>query len=328
MGEERNMRLRAAALATLLLAAACGGGSSSHSGTTPNKDVTLVLDWVPNPDHVGIYSAMDKGFFARNGLTVTPRSPSGVSDALTLVAAGRADVGVSYEPELFFAQEHHVPVAAVATVVPTALASIIAAGSSGIRTPANLRGKTIGVDGTQSTAAFVDKVLASAGLGSDDVRIVNVNFQQVRALLGHKVDAVAGVFQNIEGVLFAMRGLHPVVFPYDRYGVPPYDELVVVANADRLRNDKDYRATVRRFVAGLSAGTDWAKAHPDAAVAVMRRHSADDYRDVLEQSVPATLRLLGTGPPPEVAWARFGAWMFRSGLLDEKPDAAALIAQP
>jgi putative hydroxymethylpyrimidine transport system substrate-binding protein len=327
MGTEGGVRLRAAALLPVLLAAACGG-SSSQSGTTPHRDVTLVLDWVPNPDHVGIYSAMDRGFFASNGLTVTPRPPSGVSDALTLVAAGRADVGISYEPELFFAQERHAPVAAVATVVPTALASIIAAGSSGIQTPADLRGKTIGVDGTQSTAAFVDKVLSSAGLGSGDVHIVDVKFNQVPALLSHRVDAVAGVFQNIEGVLFAMRGLHPVVFPYDRYGVPAYDELVVVANADRLRDDGRYRATVREFVAGLAAGTDWAKAHPDAAVSVMRRHSADDYRDVLAQSVPATLRLLGTGPPPEVAWARFGAWLFRSGLLDERPDAAALIAPP
>jgi putative hydroxymethylpyrimidine transport system substrate-binding protein len=267
---------RALSVVLVLLAASCGGGSADTA--TSVRHVTLVLDWVPNPDHVGIYSAMDKGFFARYGLAVTPRPPSGVSDALTLVGAGRADVGVSYEPELFFAQEHHAPVAAVATIVPTALASIIASGSSGIHSPADLRGKTIGVDGTQSTAAFVDRVLSSAGLGSGDVHIVDVKFNQVPALLGGKVDAVAGVFQNIEGVLFGMRGLHPVVFPYDRYGVPPYDELVVVANADRLREDAGYRTMVREFVAGLAAGTGWAKAHPSAAVAVMRRHSADDYR--------------------------------------------------
>jgi len=319
------VKARALGLALALLATACG--SSPPNAQAP-RHVTLVLDWVPNPDHVGIYSAMDKGFFARRGLTVTPRPPSGVSDALTLVGAGRADVGVSYEPELFFAQEHDAPVAAVATVVPTALASIIASGSSGIRTPADLRGKMIGVDGTQSTAAFVDRVVSSAGLGENDVHIVDVKFNQVPALLGGKVDAVAGVFQNIEGVLLTMRGVRPVVFPYDRYGVPAYDELVVVANADRLRDDAGYRRTVRQFVAGLAAGTDWAKAHPSAAVAVMRRHSADDYRNVLEQSVPATLRLLGTRPPPEAAWARFGAWMYSSGLLDERPDAAALIARP
>jgi putative hydroxymethylpyrimidine transport system substrate-binding protein len=313
-------------LAVVAVAATACGGSPPNA--SPRQDVSLVLDWVPNPDHVGIYSAIDQGDFARRGLDVTPRPPSGVSDPITLVAAGRSDLGVSYEPELFFAQEHDAPVAAVATVVPTALASIIASGSSGISTPADLRGKTIGVDGTQSTAAFVAKVLSSAGLGTGDVHIVNVKFNQVPALLGHKVDAVAGVFQNIEGVLFAMRGLHPVVFPYDRFGVPAYDELVVIANADRLHDDADYRAMVRRFVAGLTAGTDWAKAHPGAAVAVMRRHSADDYRDVLARSVPATLRLLGTEPPPEAAWARFGAWMYRSGLLDAKPDAAALIARP
>jgi putative hydroxymethylpyrimidine transport system substrate-binding protein len=316
-----------ALIAVLSLAVAACGGSSS-AGTSAPEHVNLVLDWVPNPDHVGIYAAIDRGEFSRRGLDVSPRPPAGVSDPITLVAAGRADFGISYEPELFFAQEHHAPVAAVATVVPTALASIIAAGSSGIHSPADLRGKTIGVDGTQSTSAFVSKVLSSAGLAEDDVHLVNVNFQQVRALLGHKVDAVAGVFQNIEGVLFSMRGLHPVVFPYDRYGVPPYDELVVVANTDRLHDDADYRATVQRFVAGLAAGTAWAKAHPDSAIAVMRRHSADDYRGYLSHSVPATLRLLGTGPPPEAAWARFGAWMYQSGLLDERPDAAALVARP
>lgn len=319
------MKARALALVVAVVAAGCG---ASPPNASPRDDVNLVLDWVPNPDHVGIYAAIDQGDFARRGLSVSPHPPSGVSDPITLVAAGRADVGVSYEPELFFAQERHAPVAAVATVVPTALASIIASGSSGIHAPADLRGKTIGVDGTQSTAAFVARVLASVGLGPDDVHLVDVKFNQVPALLGHKVDAVAGVFQNIEGVLFAMRGLNPVVFPYDRYGVPAYDELVVVANADRLHDDAGYRAIVRRFVAGLAAGTDWAKAHPSAAVAVMRRHSADDYRDVLSRSVPATLRLLGTRPPPEAAWARFGDWMYRSGLLDAKPDAAALIARP
>jgi len=326
VGSQDGMRAGALVLVLAALAAACGGSASG--GTSSTTHVNLVLDWVPNPDHVGIYSAIDHGDFAQRGLDVTARPPSGVSDPITLVAGGRADVGISYEPELFFAQEHHAPVAAVATVVPRALASIIAAGSSGIRSPADLRGKTIGVDGTQSTAAFVGKVVASAGLTTRDVHLVDVKFNQVPALLGHKVDAVAGVFQNIEGVLFSMRGLDPVVFPYDRYGVPAYDELVVVANPDRLRDDSDYRAMVRRFVAGLEAGTTWATSHPAAAIAVMRRHSADDYRNVLSRSVPATLRLLGTAPPPEAAWARFGSWMYSSGLLDEKPDAAALIAQP
>src|SRR6478735_10009932 len=287
-------------LALLALAAGCGSSGAAPSSSPALKDVSLQLDWYPNPDHVGLYTAIDRGFFRRAGLDVTPRQPTDVSDPIKLVAAGRADLGISYEPELFFAQQQHAPVAAVAAIVPTALNSIITT-EQGITTPAGLRGKTIGVDGSASTNAYVETLLRTAGLAQSDVHLVTVGFNLLPALLAGRVDAIAGGFQNIEGAELAARGLNPVVFPYDRYGVPAYDELVVVANADRLHDDAGYRAMVRRFVAGLAAGTDWAKAHPSAAVAVMRRHSADDYRDVLSRSVPATLRLLGTRPPPEAA---------------------------
>jgi putative hydroxymethylpyrimidine transport system substrate-binding protein len=157
---------------------------------------------------------------------------------------------------------------------------------------------------------------------------VNVGFNQVPALLQGKVDAVAGVFQNIEGIQFAKHGLHPVVFPYDRYGVPPYAELVLVANAPRLHADADYRRTVARFVAALGAATRWAQAHPAEAVAVMERHAYRDYQNTISTSVPATLDLLHTGPLDASAWARFGGWMYRSALLKTRPDAAALVARP
>ena len=83
---------------------------------------------------------------------MTPRQPSDVSDPVKLVAAGRSDLGISYEPELFFAQQEHAPVVAVAALVPTALNSIIARGGEGIDSPADLRGRTIGEDGSKSTA--------------------------------------------------------------------------------------------------------------------------------------------------------------------------------
>jgi putative hydroxymethylpyrimidine transport system substrate-binding protein len=316
---------RASVLLPLLLLVGCGGAANAGTSTVLTP-VTLALDWFPNPDHVGIYAAIDRGTFAAAGLAVTPQPPSDVSDPIKLVATGRADLGVSYEPELFFAQEHGIPVTAVATIAPKALASVIASGRSGVRTPADLRGRTIGVDGTPSTTAFVDTMLRTAGLDpAHDVQLVNVGFNQVPALLAGRVDAVAGVFQNVEGVELAQRGAHPVVFPVDRYGVPAYDELVVIAQPDRLRTDAAYRRTVRRFVTALAAATAWAKAHPQAAVAIMRRHSAADYRSILERSVPATLRLLAVRPPPVAAWRRFGAWMRSQGLLDRPPDASALV---
>src|SRR4051794_18758248 len=236
-------------LLPLLLAAACGGTSTAYSdgGPPPVSDVTLQLDWYPNPDHVGLYTAIDRGFFRRAGLAVTPRQPSQVSDPIKLVAAGRADLGISYEPELFFAQQQHAPVVAVAAIVPTALNSIIAPGGHGFSSPADLHGKTIGVDGSDSTHAYVDTVLRSTGVDPADVHQVTVGFNLVPALLSGRVDAVAGAFQNIEGAQLAARGQHPVVFPVDRFGVPSYDELVVVANSDRLHSDAGYAAETRRF---------------------------------------------------------------------------------
>jgi len=322
------MLTRSVPILLLLLAAACGGSSSAATGGRTQTAVSLTLDWYANADHVGVYTGIDHGFFARAGLDVTARPPSAASDSITLVATGRSDIGISYEPEVFFAQQRHIPVVAVASVVPRALASIIAAGGSGIQTPADLRGKTIGIDGTASTTAFVDTVLRHSGVDPSDVKLVNVGFNQVPALLQHKVDAVAGVFQNIEGIQFAQHGLHPVVFPYDRYGVPQYDELVLVANATRLRSDADYRRTVARFVTALAAATRWAQAHPKEAIGVMERNAYRDYQGTIRASVPATLDLLRTAPLSAEAWTRFGAWMYSSGLLKSRPDAAALVARP
>jgi putative hydroxymethylpyrimidine transport system substrate-binding protein len=327
------MARRRTALTFLLLclfAAGCGAGSGTQDTSAPTPDaVTVQLDWYPNPDHVGLFTAADKGFFSRARLEVTTRAPSDVSDPVKLVATGRSDLGISYEPELFFAQQRHVPVVAVAAIMPTALNSIITRGDLGINTPADLRGRTIGVDGSQSTDAYLDTVLRTAGLDpAKDVERVDVGFNLVPALLGKKVDAIIGAFQNIEGAQLESRGLRPTVFPVDRYGVPPYDELVVIAHRDRLRDDPAYRSLVQRFVRALAAGTSYAKEHPYAALAVMRAHASRDYRDVLERSVPQTLRLLDMTKLDPMAWDRFGKWMEQQGLLDSPPDGAALVAAP
>jgi putative hydroxymethylpyrimidine transport system substrate-binding protein len=317
------MRRRLFLLTLIALLAGCGG-----SGSGGGRDVTVALDWFPNPDHVGLYSALDRGLFRQARLDVRPQSPSDVSDPIKLVAAGRADLGISYEPELFFAAERQIPVVAVAALVPTALNSIIARGDEGIRRPSDLRGKTIGEDGSQSTAAYLSTVLRHAGLDpAHDVTRVNVGFNLMPALLSGRVDAIVGGFQNVEGVQARARGLDPVVFPVDQNGVPSYDELVLIANRDRLREDSGYRAVVRRFVRALAAGTAWARAHPRDAVSIMRAHAQRDYRGTIAESVPATLRLLRTSRLVPSQWTRFGRWMERAGLI-ARPPAPPVMPVP
>src|SRR5213593_3964542 len=128
-----------------------------------SQKLTLTLDWTPNPDHVGIYDAHDTGLFARAGLDVAIRAPSDPTAPLKLVGAGRSDLAVSYEPELFFAAAKKLPVVAVAAVVAQPLNSFMAIEPQ-VKSLHDLKGRMIGITGVPSDYATLDTALHSVGL--------------------------------------------------------------------------------------------------------------------------------------------------------------------
>src|SRR5689334_15274238 len=123
-------------LALALMAPASGAGrltTATTSGRAAHlRAVTLWLDWYPNSDHAGIYVALARGYYARAGLAVQARVPSGAADALQLVAHGTGDMAISYEPEVLLARAHDLPVVATAAVVQRPLNCIMALTSSDI----------------------------------------------------------------------------------------------------------------------------------------------------------------------------------------------------
>jgi putative hydroxymethylpyrimidine transport system substrate-binding protein len=314
----RRSTVALVAAALIVLAPAALAGS-------PRK-VTLTLDWTPNPDHVGIYDARDTGLFARAGLDVVIRSPSDPTAPLKLVGVGQSDLAVSYEQELFFAAAKKLPIVAVAAVVPQPLNSFMAIEPT-VRSLRDLKGKTIGITGVPSDYAALDTALHSVGLTRKQLKIVTVGYNLLPALLAHRVDAVLGVYRNVEGIQLQLRGLHPTIIPVDRVGIPSYDELVLVANKTRLRDDPQYRSNVKRFVGAFLAGTADARSHPSRALTIMKKVTASDPK-FLARAVPATLRLLagrkGAGCLSVDAWQRFGEWMHTTNLL-KKPIAAASV---
>jgi putative hydroxymethylpyrimidine transport system substrate-binding protein len=310
----------AVALAALLalVSTALAGGT---------QKMTLTLDWTPNPDHIGIYDAQDTGRFARVGLDVTIRSPSDPTAPLKLVGVGRSDLAVSYEQELFFATAKKLPVVAVAAVVPQPLNSFMAIEPT-VKSLRDLKGKTIGVTGVPSDYATLNTALQSVGLTRRDVKVVAIGYNLLPALLAHRVDAVLGVYRNVEGVELQLRGLRPTIIPVDRAGIPSYDELVLVANKTRLQNDSKYRSGVRRFVAAFIAGTADARSHPERALTILRKVT-DSSAKFLGSATPATLRLLsgprGIGCLSVSAWQRFGDWMQAHGLLKNAVPASSVV---
>jgi len=306
-----------AALAALVPVALAGG----------QQKMTLTLDWTPNPDHVGIFDARDTGIFARAGLDVAVRSPSDPTAPLKLVGVGRSDLAVSYEQELFFAAAKKLPVVAVAAVVPHPLNSFMAIDPQ-VESLRDLKGRTIGITGVPSDYATLDTALHSVGLTRKDVKVVTVGYNLLPALLAHRVDIVLGVYRNVEGIQLQLRGLHPTIIPVDRAGVPTYDELVLVANKNRLRDNPSYRSEVRRFVGAFLAGTADARRHPARALAILEKVTASDRR-FLARATPATLRLLtgpdGVGCINVGAWQRFGDWMRARRLLKAPIPTASVV---
>jgi putative hydroxymethylpyrimidine transport system substrate-binding protein len=301
--------------------------AASARGSTSASTLTLMLDWTPNPDHVGLYYARAAGLFSRAGLDVAIHAPSDPTTPLKLVAAGRTDLAVSYEQEVFFASAKKLPVVAVAAVVPQPLNSIMSI-EPRIRTTKDLKGARIGITGVPADYAALDTALGAAGLSRGDVTTVTVGYNLLPALLSHRVDAVLGVYRNVEGVELAQRGLRATIIPLDRAGVPSYDELVLVANADRLRTDAGYAGEVRRFVGAFVEGTVEARTHPARALSVLEHVTASSKR-FLARATPATLALLtgrrGVGCLAAADWRRFGAWLQARSLLAQPLDVSSVM---
>jgi putative hydroxymethylpyrimidine transport system substrate-binding protein len=320
-----------------LVAAACSNDSSSSSaaasgspGTATPTNLSVELDWVPNPDHVGLYYAQDKGYFADESLTVEFRAPSGTADPIKLVALNKVDIAITYEPEMFYGQESGLPAVAVATVVPVPLNSLIMNPDEPISSLSELAGKSVGVTGIPSDDAFFTTMLKTAGLTESDVTKVNVGFNLVPSVLSGKVNGIIGGYQNVEAIQIEQEsGTKPSVFPANELGVPSYAELVVAANGDRLQSDPAYADAVKRFVAAMIKGTDGAIADPSGATEIMKADT--DYKPAfLDESVPYTLELLTpasdskTGCIDVANWQSYGDWMSSNELITSTPDASAI----
>lgn len=346
---KRLLFLLPALFAALALAlAACGGESTPASGggetesaappassgetetTAAPASISVALDWFANPDHVGLFYAQDKGYWSDQNLDVTMKTPSDPSAGLKLVATKKFDVAVYYEGDMFFAAEQGLPVIAVGSMIPTPLNSIIATADSPVKSPSDFKGATIGNAGLPSDDAILQTIRQQQGLSEDDVKSVNVGFNLVPALLTHKADAVIGAYWNIEAFHIQSRtGKKPTVIQLADIGVPRYDELLIVANKDRLESEPEYADAVRRFIGGMIKGNEEAQKDEAGSIQIMEDES--DYKpEEIEAMVPPTLGALEppAGTPPGcfdmAAWQKYADWMVQYKLLKAPIDPSTV----
>ena len=303
---------RSVAIAVLAVLIGAGGAGAADK-------LEVMLDWFVNPDHAPLFVALERGYFADQGLEVTFIAPSNPNDPPKLVAAGKVDLAISYQPQLHIQVAAGLPLKRIATLVATPLNALVVLADGPIRSIADLKGRKVGFSVGGFEDALLAAMLARHGLKLDDIELVNVNFSLSPALIAGQVAAVIGAFRNFELNQMDIVGRPGRAFYVEEEGVPAYDELIVVANADKL----DDRRLVP-FLRALEAGVQYLINHPQESwrLFIKRNPLLDDelnrraWRDTLPRFAlrPAAL--------DRGRYARFAKFLAASGLIDRARPVA------
>jgi putative hydroxymethylpyrimidine transport system substrate-binding protein len=308
-GKTISMKLRALlfSLFALMLCA----------GPAPAADkLTVLLDWYVNPDHAPLVIAREGGYFARHGLDVDLVTASDASAPPKLVAAGQAEVAVTYQSDLMLQNKEGLPTVRFGTLIDAPLNCLIALKDGPVKTLADLKGRTVGYSVASFDDAYLTAILSSVGLSAADVTTINLNFNLLPPLVAGQVDAILGGYRNVELIQLGLEG-HPANawFP-EEHGVPAYDELIYVTR-NALRADP----RLPRFLAAVEEATAFIEAHPDEALAMFLKAHTDLDDELNRRSFAATLPHFARHPGEldQGRYLGFAAFLKEKGLLDTVP---------
>jgi putative hydroxymethylpyrimidine transport system substrate-binding protein len=253
--------------------------------------VTVLLDWFINPDHAPIMVAEQIGAFKDAGLDVEIVPPADPSMPPRLVAAKQADLAISYQPQLYMYAEQGLPLVRIGTLVNSPLNTVLSLGKSNIKSMADFKGKKIGYSVSGVEEATLGTMLQKDGLTLKDVTMVNVNFALVSALMAGQVDGVIGGYRNFEANELKDHGADPTVFKIEDFGVPAYDELIILANKDNSSDPK-----YKKFLDALKKGTEYLIAHPDETWEAFAKTHKDLDNKLNKTAWAETIPMFSTDP--------------------------------
>lgn len=325
-----------AGLLCLSLLAGCGSSadtpanadtSDTSSADTPLKELDVVLDWYPNALHAFMYVAIEKGYYAEEGLQVNIRFPSNANDAISLVAAGKADIGLYYQQDVIQARaDQGVPVKSIGAVVQAPLNIILSLKEQNITSPSDLVGKTIGYAGTELSEALIRSIMNYVGADYSDVTMIDVGFDLMSSMTTGNVDATIGCLVNHEVPQMIEEGFEVNWFDLDDYGVPTYYEGIFLANDNAIENDSE---TLKAFLRASTRGFADMQADPEEALRILLDNQNEENFPLSEtverSSMETLLPLMETADAKflsqsDECWQENIDWMLEQGLIDSAPS--------
>lgn len=289
------------------------------------RKMDVVLDWYPNALHAFLYTAIERGYFADEGLDVNIRFPANDNDAIALTAAGKAEIGLFYEHDAIQAvADQDVHIKSIGAVVQSPLNVILSLADKNIKEPKDMAGKKIGYAGTALSEALVRTMLKESGEDPENVELINVGFELMSSMTTNQVDATIGCLVNHEVPQLEEEGFDVNYFLVNEYGIPNYYEAVFLANDELIENEPE---TLAGFLRACAKGFDDFQADPDACLQILLENQSEENfplsPTVEKKSCETLLPLMETADAPFLSqtaenWQENIDWMYKEGLIKNK----------
>ncbi|MBU5592531.1 ABC transporter substrate-binding protein [Clostridium sp. MSJ-4] len=308
---------------------ACSSKESSKNDSSKKlEEVDLVLDWYPNAIHSFIYAAIENGYYEEEGLKVNIKFPSNPTDPMALPAAGKATIGIYYQPDVVMARSNeNVPIKSIGSIVKTPLNVIISLKEKGINSPKDLSGKVIGFSGNPLNTEYVKTMVKEDGGDPNSVKIIDVGFELLSSMVTKKVDATTGGLINHEVPVLKHEGHEINYFDPSKYGVPNYYEEIFVTSDTTLKEKPE---VLKKFMKASRKGFEFMKNNPDKSLKILLDNQQKDSfpltESVEKESLEILLPKMETKDEPflyqdKKVWEENIKWLQEKGLLNKEVKA-------
>ena len=301
-------------------------GSLLSACGSDDQEMTVLMDWYPNAVHSFLYTAEEKQYFKDEGLTVKLKAPADPNDPLKLVAAGKVDLGISYQNQVVTARSQGLSVISVGAIVRKPLTQLMVAESSGIKRPKDLEGKKVGYSSLELYRTFVEKMVENDGGDPQKVKFIDIGYNLINAMVNQQVDGIMGGFINHEEPILKKKNVPLRIIKGVNYGIPDYYELVLIANEDQYKRNPE---KVEKFVKAMRKGYQDMIDDPQKSLDLLLSKQMKEYpleADIEKASLDILLPLMDAATEPFAmqsleSWQNVADWMYKNKAISKEIKA-------
>ena len=298
------------------------------------KEVSIILDWYPNAVHSFLYTAIEKGYFKDEGIKLNIIYPSSPSDSLTLPAAKKADIGISYLNSVVMARANeNVPIKSFGAILQRSVNTVISLKEKNITSPKDFENKIAGTSGGVLSETYLKSMMISENLNPNSLKITDVGFELLTSMITNQVDFTIGNMVNHEVPVIKEKGIDINYFLIDNFGIPQAYELILVANDELLNQNKDIYAKVLK---AMQKGFEDVKSNPKESLNLLLSKQAVDQfplsETVEKESLEILLPIMETPQnkfltQTKKVWENNVNWLYENGIIQKNLPAENFIYQ-